>query len=454
MPVIVSVRCAYALTLFFASAVALAQPVAQALPSLAPMIERVSPAVVNISVRGSVEIDNPLTDDPLFRRFFELPENNSRPFQSAGSGVIIDAEQGFLLTNHHVIENADEITITLHDTRTMEARVIGSDAASDIAVLQVEAQNLAEMNFAEASKLRVGDYVVAIGNPFGFSNTVTSGIVSGLGRSRVNPDRDAYEDFIQTDASINPGNSGGALLNLNGELVGINSAILSRTGGNMGIGFAIPVDMARNVMDQLITYGEVSRGLLGVIIVPVDAETAEIYGLSDTSGALITTVNPNSAAEEAGLEINDVIVRVNDRPVRDPGSLRNAIGLLRPGDSVRVGFIRDGREQSLTAVLNPLPTAAAAIAVPERQLSDLELMFEGAEIVPNEGADGVEGLLVARVSSGSPAYERGLRNGDVITHINRQPVRSIAQAREIVANARSVMLQVQRGNRGQLIPMR
>lgn len=427
---------------------ATAQPVA----SLAPMIERVSPAIVNISVSGRVTASNPLAEDPLFRRFFDMPDE--REFQSAGSGVIVAADEGYILTNHHVVENAQKITITLLDNRVTDARVVGSDSASDLAVLQVDLDNLAEIGFGESGSVRVGDFVVAIGNPFGFSHTVTSGIISGLGRSRVNPDPNAYEDFIQTDASINPGNSGGALVNLDGELVGINSAIISRTGGNIGIGFAIPVNMARNVMEQLIAHGEVSRGLLGVAIVSITPDVAATYGLSDTSGALVTDVTPSSAAEAAGLQINDVIVSINDRPVRDSGSLRNAIGLLRPGDRVEVGFIRDGRRQRVTATLNALAPSRSVAVAPEEPPADLDPVFEGAELAPNQTGNGVDGLLVARVAPDSPAYQRGLRGGDVITYINRQRVRDVAEARGIMASARTIILQVQRGSRSLLILMR
>lgn len=436
-------KIALVATALSASTTAFAQP----LPTLAPMIERVSPAVVNISVSGTIPVDNPLADDPLFRRFFQLPPESQRDFQSAGSGIIVDAERGHILTNHHVVENAADITITLLDSRSMRAKVIGSDEASDLAVLQVPADALTEIAWAEPMSLRVGDYVVAIGNPFGFSHTVTSGIVSGLGRSNVNPNRNAYEDFIQTDASINPGNSGGALVNLAGELVGINSAILSRNGGNIGIGFAIPVGMARNVMDQLITFGEVSRGLLGVVITSIDADIAEEYGLPNTAGALITDVTPDSAAEQAGLQIYDVIISVNGEPVRDSGSLRNAIGLLRPGDRVAVGLIRDGMEMSLTAVLNAL--TAGALPVRPDPTVELEPIFDGVELVADD-----DGLRVEAINPDSDAAARGLRAGDVITHINRQPIDDAAEARSIVADARSVILQVQRGNRGVLILMR
>jgi Do/DeqQ family serine protease len=415
------------------------------------MIEKISPAVVNISVSGSVAIDSPLAQDEFFRRFFQLPPDGRQQIQSAGSGVIVDAAQGYILTNHHVVENADRINVTLLDSRSMDARVVGSDQGSDLAVLQVTAPNLAQMPLGNSDALRVGDYVVAIGNPFGFSHTVTSGIVSGLSRSGINPE--GYEDFIQTDASINPGNSGGALVNLNGELVGINSVIVSRGGGNIGIGFAIPVNMASGIMEQLITFGEVSRGLLGVNIDSLTTESAELYGLRDTSGALVVAVAPNSAAEDAGIQINDVIVSVNDHRVRDPGSLKSTIGQLRPGQEVRVGLIRDGREQTVTAVLDALPNGSVADVAPPPSEIELDPVCAGAELLDNSGS-GVPGLLVVRVVPGSPAAERGLRGGDVITQVNRVRVRNLAEATLLMQNARSIILEVRRGNRNQLILMR
>jgi Do/DeqQ family serine protease len=424
---------------------------AQQVPSLAPVIERVSPAVVNISVSGSVSVENPLAQDPLLRRFFPMPPQSRRDFQSAGSGVIVDAAKGYILTNHHVVENADQITVTLVDNRSLDAHVVGSDANSDIAVLQVEADHLDEMPLGDSDTLKVGDFVIAIGNPFGLSHTVTSGIVSALGRSNISHDNpNAYEDFIQTDASINPGNSGGALVSLKGELVGINSAILSGSGGNIGIGFAIPVNMARTIMDQLIAYGVVRRGLLGVGIASVTPEIASSYGLPDTSGALVTSVSPGSAAEKAGLQINDVITSVNGHAIANALALRNTIGLLPPGEQVRIGYFREGRERSATAVLDELTGAQEeGEQQPEEQLSPL---FEGAELVENQ--NGAPGLLVSQVDPDSPAAQRGLRTGDVITHINRQPVRTLAEAAKIVENAHSVILQVQRGSRGVLILMR
>jgi Do/DeqQ family serine protease len=443
-------RALLALAALGFAAGAAAQP--PSTPSLAPMIERVSPAVVNISISGSVQVNNPLAQDEFFRRFFdfEAPEGR-REVEAAGSGVIVDAAKGYILTNHHVIENADRITVTLLDNRSLSARIVGSDKGSDLAVLQVTDNELKQMPLGDSGKLRVGDYVIAIGNPFGFSHTVTSGIVSALGRSGIN--RDAYEDFIQTDASINPGNSGGALVNMSGELVGINSAILSRTGGNIGIGFAIPVNMVRSIMEQLISYGSVRRGLLGVGIGDIRPDDAATFGLHDNSGALVNTITPNSAAERAGLKVEDVIVSINGTRVRDSGSLKALIGLLRPGEQVRVGFIRDGREQTVIAELGELPVAPV-IEEPEPELtSQLDPAFDGAELVTNVPT-GTPGLLVARVEPDSPAWDRGLREGDLITKVNRMTVRSMDDATQMLKGARSIILTVQRENREQLILMR
>lgn len=432
--------------------IACAQPV----PTLAPMIERVSPAVVNISVSGSVGVTNPLFDDPFFRQFFP-PQPNERPFQSAGSGVIVNADEGLILTNHHVIENADDITVTLLDDRTTGATVIGSDELSDLAVLKIDLDGLAEIAIGDSAALRVGDYVVAIGNPFGFSHTVTSGIVSGLGRSGINPAANAYEDFIQTDASINPGNSGGALVNLTGELVGINSAILSRGGGNIGIGFAIPVSMASNVLTQIVEFGEVRRGLLGVSINSVTPELAEEYDLSNTSGAFVTEVAPGSAADMAKLQIEDVIVSVDGRPVTNPSALRNLIGLMRPGDSVDIGYIRDGNLRSTAAVLGAQGSATFSSRTPEPSAddetsTDLEPTFTGVVLMPDTTPDGLAGLRVRQIDEDSVAYQAGLRRDDLITRLNRQRVTSLDQARSVLRGGRrGVIAQVRRGDRDTII---
>jgi Do/DeqQ family serine protease len=326
------------------------------LPSLAPVIKSTSPAVVNIATRGTLTervAGNPLRDDPYFRRFFNAPEGGAvrrRQFQSAGSGVIVDAKHGYIVTNRHVIENASEITVTLLDKRQFQAQVVGSDEGTDLAVLKAAEPHLTEMPLGDSSHLEVGDWVVAIGNPFGLNHTVTAGIVSALGRTGLHPH--GYEDFIQTDASINPGNSGGALVNLNGELIGINSAILSKDGGNIGIGFAIPVNMVKAVMDQLITYGEVKRGIVGIKLRDLTPEAAKSLQLVNARGAEISEVAPGSAADHAGIKVGDVAVSMNGVPVESAAQLRNGLGLLRVGQSVEMRVLRNGAERSVTLTIN------------------------------------------------------------------------------------------------------
>jgi Do/DeqQ family serine protease len=334
-----------------------AAPVGVALPSLAPVIKATSPAVVNIATRGTLTepvAGNPLREDPYFRRFFNLPEGGAvrrRQFQSAGSGVIVDAKNGYIVTNRHVIENASEITVTLLDNRHFQAKVVGSDAGTDIAVLKAAEPHLTQMPLGDSSHLEVGDWVVAIGNPFGLKHTVTAGIVSALGRTGIHPH--GYEDFIQTDASINPGNSGGALVNLNGELIGINSAILSKDGGNIGIGFAIPVNMVKAVMDQLIAYGEVKRGVVGIKLRDVTPEAAESLQLVNARGVEISEVAPGSAADRAGIKVGDVAVSMNGVPLESAAQLRNGLALLRVGQSVELRLLRNGAERSETLTINP-----------------------------------------------------------------------------------------------------
>ena len=420
------------------------------LPSLAPMVKRVSPSVVNIATRGTIKEQqgqrNPLLDDPFFRRFFDVPPDSGpreRQFQSAGSGVIVDSKNGYIITNHHVVENASEITITLLDNRSFTAKVIGTDEGSDIAVLQAKQPNLVAMSLGDSAKLEVGDYVVAIGNPFGLQHTVTAGIVSALGRSGINPE--GYEDFIQTDASINPGNSGGALVNLRGELVGINSAILSRSGGNIGIGFAIPVNMAKGVMDQLIKYGEVKRGVLGVNIYDVTPDIAKEYGLSESSGALVAGVVQGSSAERAGVKTGDIITTVNGVTMKGAGELRNAIGMMRVGDKVEIGLLRDGKPRKVIALIaerNDTETANAA---------EINKGLEGAELV--DAADG-GGVLVKAVQEGSPSAQAGLRANDTIIAVGRTPVASTKALREIAKGANVLVLNVRRGSNLLLIPIR
>lgn len=414
-------------------------------PSLAPLVENASPAVVNIRVSQTVTRNNPHGDD-AFRRFFGIPNAPGGPQEvaSAGSGVIVDAERGYILTNHHVVADADTIQISLIDGKVLDAEIVGSDAATDIAVIKVEAEGLTEMPIGNSEDARVGDFVIAIGNPFGLGHTVTSGIISALGRTGIS--RDGYEDFIQTDASINPGNSGGALVNMNGELIGINSAIISRSGGNVGIGFAVPTAIARSIMGQILDFGEIRRGLLGVRIQTIDAEMAEALDTNVESGALITNIEPKSAAEDAGLKVGDIIVEVNRKKVDDAAELRNTIGLLRSGDEVAIKYVRDSNTRSTKALLG--------------QAQSLQLT--GADIHP--GLDGAvfaaasttsdSGVEVAGVAEGSPAAQRGLRSGDIITAVNRSLVRNLEDLAAIAASNRILFLLVQRGDRSLMLQIR
>jgi serine protease Do/serine protease DegQ len=402
--------------------------------------------VVNIATRGTVQEQNPLMNDPFFRRFFEGPNQQprQREFQSAGSGVIVDAKNGYIITNAHVVENATDITVQLLDNRSLKAKVVGADPGSDVAVLKVQAGNLIDLPIADSDRAEVGDFVVAIGNPFGLGHTVTSGIVSALGRSGINPE--GYEDFIQTDASINPGNSGGALVNLNGELVGINSAILSRTGGNIGIGFAIPSNMMKIVMNQLIKHGTVKRGVLGVNIQTLAPEIAQSMGLPETTqGALVSQVVDGSAAEKAGVKAGDVVTAVNGRPVKDAGSLRNAIGLLAIGEKVDLSLIRDGKPRRVTAIVSERDAAAEAKAAGAGAHAGLE----GADIV-----DGPTGVLIRNVAEGSPAAQRGLRSNDVILAVGRTRVASVTEFRSATEGQPAFVLQIRRGNAMLVIPIR
>jgi Do/DeqQ family serine protease len=420
------------------------QPGETPVPSLAPMLKHVTPAVVNVATRGTVQEQNPLANDPFFRRFFDLPNRPlEREFQAAGSGVIVDAKNGYIITNAHVIENAKEITVQLLDNRSLKATVVGSDEGSDIAVLKVPAQNLVQIPIADSDLLEVGDFVVAIGNPFGLGHTVTSGIISALGRSGINPE--GYEDFVQTDASINPGNSGGALVNLNGQLVGINSAILSRTGGNIGIGFAIPSNMMKTVMQQLIKYGEVRRGVLGVNIQTLSPDIADSLGLGNTQGALVSQVVDGSAAEKAGIKAGDVITAVNGKPVRDAAGLRNAIGLLRIGDKIDVSLIRDGQPRRVTAVIGE-PASGG-----EGEGSAMHDGLQGADLVDAPAGGGV---LVRAVADRSPAAQRGLRPGDIIVQVGRARVTNLAEFQRATKGLAAFVITLRRGNAILVIPIR
>jgi Do/DeqQ family serine protease len=407
------------LALALAPAVARPQPLApdeRGILTIAPVLERVTDAVVSIAV-VSRDAANPLLQDPFFRYFFNAPAPGPvRPQMSAGSGVIVDAARGFVLTNHHVVAGAETVIVTLQDRRELAAELVGSDPLTDIAVLRAPAEALTAIEPGDSDRLKVGDFVVAIGNPFGLGQTVTSGIVSALGRSGINPE--GYEDFIQTDASINPGNSGGALITLDGKLVGINTAIVAPAGGNVGIGFAVPVDMALAVMEQIVTDGEVERGWLGVTIQELDPALADALGLAAAAGALIAKVEPGSPAADAGLRAGDVVTAAGGHPVRDAGDLRNVLGLIRPGVPLALELWRDRATEELTVTLE---------APDERRGRLAGGPLAGAELVPllpgQPGLRPAVGVGVARVAPGSPAARLGLRPGDVITSIDNRPVR-------------------------------
>jgi Do/DeqQ family serine protease len=332
-----------------------------AVPSLAPMLSRVTPGVVNIAVRGKVKSENPLLQDPFFRRFFNLPQRQQqeeRETQATGSGVVVDAAQGYVLTNGHVVDNATRIEVTSKDNRRFTAKLVGRDTETDIALLQIPSQNLVAVPMGDSDRLQVGDFVLAVGNPFGLGQTVTSGIVSALGRSGLGIE--GYEDFIQTDASINPGNSGGPLVNLQGQVVGINTAILAPGGGNIGIGFAVPINMARRVMDQILRYGEVKRGRIGVAIQDLTPDLAQAMNTKQTNGAVIARVESGSPAEQAGLKSGDLVVAVNGTVVHSGTQLRNMIGLARIGDQVTLTVDRRGSEYTFPVRIDPAGTAATA----------------------------------------------------------------------------------------------
>jgi serine protease Do/serine protease DegQ len=326
--------------------------------------------------------------------------------------------------------------------------VVGKDEGSDVAVLKVQAANLTALPIADSDRIEVGDFVVAIGNPFGLGHTVTSGIVSALGRSGINPE--GYEDFIQTDASINPGNSGGALVNLSGELVGINTAIISRTGGNIGIGFAIPSNMMKTVMNQLIKYGKVQRGVLGVNIQTLTPDIAESMGLANVQGALVSQVVDGSPAEKAGIKAGDVVTAVNGKPVKDAASLRNAIGLLGVGEKVDIALMRDGKPRRVTAVIGERDASAGAGGGGDAEAPAGHRGLDGADLADAQGG----GVLVRSVAEGSPAAQRGLRNGDVIVGVGRTRVANVAEFRKATQGAQAFVLQIRRGNANLVIPIR
>ncbi|OGT80465.1 MAG: serine endoprotease DegQ [Gammaproteobacteria bacterium RIFCSPLOWO2_02_FULL_61_13] len=393
----------------------------QQVPSLAPMLEQATPAVVNIATEGRIVVqNNPLLADPFFRRFFKIPDGPiERKTQALGSGVIVDARRGLVLTNSHVVANAVEITVTLRDGRHLQAEVVGTDPDTDVAVIKVPVENLTALPTANSDSIRVGDFVVAIGNPFGLGQTVTSGIISALGRSGLGIE--GYEDFIQTDASINPGNSGGALVNLRGELVGINTAIFSQTGGNIGIGFAIPINMALQIMEQLVDTGAVERGTVGVTVQDLTPDLAAAFGMEKQLGAVVTSVAPDSPAATAGLQTGDIITEINKKPVRNGGDVRNHIGLLPLGEAVSFVVLREGKRKSLEAKV-VAGTDGGAAGGPRAVNPKLNGVTVGNIDADHPLSGKILGVEVAGIEPGSQAWRSGLRQGDIITSVNHTKI--------------------------------
>ena len=435
---------------------------AQQMPSLAPMLEKVMPSVVSINVEGSTTVNTPR----MPRNFQQFFGDNSpfcqdgSPFQSSpfcqgggagddsqgggqqqkfmalGSGVIIDAAKGYVVTNNHVVDNASSIKVQLSDGRKFDAKVVGKDPRSDIALIQIQdPKNLTAIKIADSDALRVGDYTVAIGNPFGLGETVTSGIVSALGRSGLNAEN--YENFIQTDAAINRGNSGGALVNLNGELIGINTAILAPDGGNIGIGFAIPSNMVKNLTAQMVQYGQVKRGELGILGTELNSELAKAMKVDAQRGAFVSQVMPNSSAAKAGIKAGDVITSLNGKPISSFAALRAEVGSMPIGSKITLGLLRDGKPVNVSLELQQSS---------QNQVDSSTIFsgIEGAEM-SNKGAD--KGVVVNNVKANSPAARIGLKKGDVIMGVTQQPVKNIAELRKILDSKPSVLaLNIQRGD--------
>lgn len=442
------------LTLALALAVPAAAPAAMpslladgtALPSLAPMLEKTSPAVVNIATYTTYQVRNPLLEDPFFRRFFNIPDQRRRT-RSAGSGVVVDADQGYIVTNNHVVQRADEIVITLSDGRSLSATLMGTDEQVDLAVLKVAPENLTEIRFADSDAARVGDFVVAIGNPFSLSQTVTSGIISALGRSGLGIE--GYEDFIQTDASINPGNSGGALVDLRGHLVGINTAIIAPSGGNVGIGFAIPANMVRAILDELIEKGGVQRGYLGIAVQGLNAQLAEAFGVDREDGVVVLDVEPDSPASAAGLRDGDIITRVDGKPIRRVSDYHSKTAVIFVGDEVEMEILRDGRERDVTLEIGDNSWEKMRGERIDQRLSGTFL-----QNFRDEGGTAGSGVVVTSVDGSSNAWRYGLRPGDVIVAANRQTIRNLNELRASAGGGDQLLLRIYRAGQFGYIALR
>jgi serine protease DegQ len=406
----------------------------QPLPSLAPMLERVTPAVVNVHSRSVVRVRNPLADDPFFRHFFGMPAlPQQRVQQSLGSGVVVDALNGLVLTNNHVIEGASDISVTLADGRSVSAEFVGADPDTDVALIRIPTDGLHALPLADSERLRVGDFVVAVGNPFGLGQTVTSGIVSALGRSGLQGV--GYQNFIQTDASINPGNSGGALVNLRGELVGINTAIFSPSGGNVGIGFAIPASLASEVMGQLLAFGEVRRGSLGVQAQDITPQLAELLKLDRRHGAVVARVLPGTPAERAGLQVGDTIIALGGQPIRSRQALHNLEGLLPVDKPTEIQIVRNGDERTLRATLQARPTSLRGAVLDPRLAG---AVF--AELPDQLRRRGLSGVRIGEVEAGSRAAANGLRPGDVVAAVNRREVSDLSALQQMLSKPPKALL--------------
>lgn len=425
----------------------------QPLPSLAPILKNIMPAVVNISVKSKVKVElPPMFQDPMFQQFFgdqfKMPDNAEKEVQGAGSGVIVDAGKGYVITNNHVIAKADEIFVVLKDKRQLKAEVVGTDEETDIAVLKIKPEALTSIPLGTSSNLEVGDFVLAIGNPFGLGHTVTSGIISALGRSGLGIE--SYEDFIQTDASINPGNSGGALVNLKGQLIGVNTAILSRTGGNVGIGFAIPIDMVKHTMDQLVANGKIERGQLGIQIQDITPELAEAFGITVNQGAVVARVQPGSPAETAGLKEGDVVTSFEGKAVSSASDLKNRVGQIRVGSTVKLEVLRGAEKMSFDAVVGKRPSEK--IAADGKGIESEHPLLKGAVFarIPDEvkTESGVaRGVYVVSVEPGSVAERAGLSVEDIIVSCNQAPVSSPDELFRVAGkNKRAVLLNIRRGD--------
>lgn len=422
-----------------------ALPVAMArtsIPSLAPMLAKVLPAVVSVHVEGSQQVRRPMLPKE-FKYFFgpNIPGGNSvtRPFEGLGSGVIINSARGYVITNNHVVNGAEKIKVQINDGREFDAKLIGHDEQTDLALLQLSSpKNLIEVIMADSDALKVGDFAVAVGNPFGIGQTATSGIVSALGRSGLN--LEGLENFIQTDASINRGNSGGALVNLNGELIGINTAILAPGGGNIGIGFAIPSNIVKNLSQQLIEYGEVKRGQLGIKGTEMTADIAKAFNIDAQRGAFVSEVLPNSAAAKAGIKAGDIIISVADKPIQSFAELRVKVGTTAPGKTIKIGLLRNGKNQTALVILDDSASATTSEDI-------ITPALKGASLSNGRLKDGTKGVQVEDIVKDSPAAAIGLQKGDVIIGLNRERVHNLAKLRKLLEAKPAVMaLNIVRGD--------